>query len=113
MPKPKLVFQIAYDHGLMFTRGKLLERRGYEVISALGNQAAKQALLPRKRYDLFILGHAAPEKERLEMAQWLKDRFPKTKILALNPPHHPRLGGADFNVELNGPEAWLAVVSAI
>ena len=46
------------------------------------------------------------------MADWLKERYPKVTILALNPPYQQELAPADYNVVLNGPEEWLFVVEA-
>jgi hypothetical protein len=44
------------------------------------------------------------------MVRCLRQKFPKAKVLALNPPHASRQPDADYNVALNGPEKWLAVV---
>jgi hypothetical protein len=96
------IFQIAYDQMLLLTRAELLRSRGYEVSSVLGNEAAMRALNYRQTYRrLFIVGHDAPTETGV---RWLKANFPETKILALNPPYHANLSGADFNFELNSPE---------
>jgi len=109
--RKRLIVQIAYDQSRMFTRATLLQQKGFRVLSFLGSKAATDALMPGAFYDLFIIGHAAPERERMEMTKWLRVRYPKAKILALNHEYYPQLGGADFNVELDSPETWLAVVS--
>ena len=62
-------------------------------------------------YDLFVVGHAAPEEDRKEIVAWLKTKFPRVPILALNSPSIRKLSGADFNVKMNGPEAWLPVIA--
>jgi hypothetical protein len=46
------------------------------------------------------------------MANWLRTKYPKVEILALNPPYQPQLTPANYNVVLNGPEEWLFVVEA-
>jgi len=107
----KRVFQIAYDEKLLVSREELLKRRGYEVSSVLGNNAAKHILDTRDRYRIFIVGHAAPKETREEMVRWLKANFPNTKILVVNPPSSAILAGADYNVVLNGPEEWLSIVA--
>ena len=107
MPK---VFQIAYTRELMFTREAVLKSRGYVVESVFGNEAAKKALETGGDYDMFMVGHAEPLNMRQEMVRWLRQKFPKAKILALNPPNVSRHPDADYNVTLNGPEEWLAVV---
>jgi hypothetical protein len=94
------------------TRAELLKSHGFRVVSALGNEAAKAALATPQDYALFIVGHAASAKVRTEMADWLKAKYPKVGILALNPPYQQQLEPADYNVVLNGPEEWLFVVEA-
>src|SRR5258708_18468179 len=109
--KGNRIFQIAYDEPLLITRAELLRSRGYEVHSAFGNNEAQRVLDKGEGYDLFIVGHAASKGTREAMVMWLKSRFPDTKILALNPLDDMKLPGADYNLILNGPEAWLAVVA--
>ena len=80
-----LIFQIAYDELLMASRAALLKAHGFEVISVLGNEAAKAALTDAQNYSLFIVGHLANLEARREMATWLESHYPKVPILALNP----------------------------
>jgi hypothetical protein len=109
-----VIFQIAYDGRLIASRAELLKANGFAVVSVLGNGAAKFALAKPQAQDyaLFIVGHGATLKVRKEMADWLKEKYPKVEILALTPPHEQRLATADYNVVLNGPEEWLFVVEA-
>jgi len=114
VPRPKWrttkhIFQIAYDEERGFRRAELLRARGYGVFSVIGNDAAKIALSTIQDFQLFIVGHAAPEEDRREMVDWLKELFPGVKILAINPPGQQVLG-ADFNVRENDLERWLWVV---
>jgi len=108
----KRIFQIAYDEQLGLRRAELLRSLGYGVISVTGNDPARVLLTSIQHYDLFILGHAAPEQTRKEMVEWLKERYPHVKILALNQADHPQLAGADYNAILNGPGEWLSIVTA-
>jgi hypothetical protein len=108
--KIKLIFQIAYDERLLATRAAQLETLGHEVSSVIGNEAAKIVLGSRQEYDLFIVGHAAPEETRIEVVDWLKRKYPKARILALNPPDCERLDGADYNVRQNLPGMLLPMV---
>lgn len=103
------IFQIAYDMDLGLRRAEVLRSRGYGVISVVGNDAAKVLLSSPQHYDLFIVGHSAPEEIRREIVAWLKAQYPNVKILALNPPNQ-RLSGADHNILLDGPETWLPIV---
>lgn len=107
-----LVFQIAYDNRQATARTAALRLHGYEVVSVIGNEAAKIILGMHQRCDFFIVGHAAPDQTREEMVAWLKVKYPDVQILALNPPRIPELAGADYNVKLNGPETWLPVIAS-
>jgi hypothetical protein len=106
----KRIFQIAYDEESSLTRAELLRSHGVGVISVLSNEAAKVLLASVEDYDLFMVGHAAPEEIRREMVDWLKAHYPRARILALNPPHQP-LPNADYNALASDPEGWLAFVT--
>jgi hypothetical protein len=108
----KRIFQIAYDEDLGFRRAELLRSRGYAVISVIGNQAARLLLRSIEQYDLFIVGHAAPEDARRDIVNWLKAQYTRVRILALNPPNQ-RVLSADYNVRQNGPENWLPIVTQL
>jgi hypothetical protein len=108
----RVVFQIAYDQHRLVTRAEALRHRGFEIISVVGNEAAKTVLGSPQHSDLFIVGHAAPEQTRREMVDWLKVRYPHVKILALNSADDRQLAGADYNAILNGPDEWLSMVTA-
>jgi len=41
LPAKRVVFQIAYDEHRLVTRAELLRHDGYEVVSAVGNEAAE------------------------------------------------------------------------
>lgn len=106
----KRIFQIAYDEEAGLGTAELLRSCGYGVISVLSNQAAKVLLSSIQKYDLFIIGQAAPEECRIEMVDWLKTHYPDVKVLALNPPHQP-LPNADYNSLASDPEGWLLFVA--
>src|SRR6266566_1208968 len=106
----KRIFQISYDEAAGLRRTEVLRSRGYGVISVLGNEAAKVLLSSIQHYDLFIVGPAAPEERRREMVDWLKEKYPTVKILALNPLHQ-QLANADYNARADGPENWLPLVA--
>jgi hypothetical protein len=69
------VFQIAYDEALLIARAELLEERGYEVGSVLGNEEAQRVLDQQQSFRLFIVGHAAPRETSAAFAS-LKEQFP-------------------------------------
>ena len=90
--------------------------RATECVS--GKEARDQATFDRifnlyfldQHYDFFVVGHAAPEETITEMIAWIRVKYTRVKILALNPPHQQLLN-ADYNVTLNGPENWLPIVT--
>ena len=106
----KRIFQIAYDEQIGLRRAQMLRSLGYGVITVIGNDPARVLLTSIQHYDLFIVGHAAPEETRTEMVDWIKVKYPRVKILALNSPHQQLLN-ADYNATLNGPENWLPIVT--
>jgi hypothetical protein len=106
----KHIFQISYDEQMGVQRAELLKSRGHSVISAIGNSAAKLALSPIQPYDLFLVGHSAPVETRQEMVFWLKAKYPRAIVVALNPPNQELLR-ADYNVQQNYPETWLPIIS--
>ncbi len=108
----RVVFQIAYDERLLAERADLLKSHGYEMVSAMGNECAKAVLGLPQRVDLFIVGHDAAEQTRREIVVWLKAKYPKVQIVALNSPDCRELPGADYNAVVNGPETWLPIVEA-
>jgi chemotaxis response regulator CheB len=103
-PGTKRIFQIAYTNELLIDRARLLKNRGYAVMSALGNEAAKTLLTSLHGDDLdialFIVGHAAPPQTRRDMVDWLKANYTGIKILVLNPPNQT-MPDVDCNVLQN------------
>ncbi len=108
----KRVFQIVYTDKLRKERAELLRRRGYGVLSVMGNGAAKAILTALQIHPdgiaFFIVGHAAPQAMRKEMVDWLRSRYPKAKILVLNPPDQ-QTDGAGFQRATEWPGAVAAL----
>jgi len=116
-PPKKRIFQIAYSRELMCYRSSLLRTRGYEVTSAVGNEAAKTLLMSHfgATYDLFIIGRAAPAHVRFEIACWIRTQFPEGRIVALHPEEDQRIGGLnglEYNANDGRPQVWVPLVAA-
>lgn len=107
----KIVFQVAYDEKQARERSEILRLCGYEVVSAIGNEAARVILEMPQRCDLFIIGNTGGEEGRKNLVKWLRAKYTGVPILALNSPGIRELVGADYNVEANGPRAWLRLVT--
>ena len=110
LPGAKRIFQVAYGKALS-VRARLLHRDGYDVTSAFGNRAARLALRALPRYELFVIGHAASESVRLEMAHWIRVCYPHTNIVALNPDER-RLDDLRYSAPNEPATGWLPLVSA-
>jgi uncharacterized protein with NAD-binding domain and iron-sulfur cluster len=111
-PPKRIMFQIGYDEKALNARAELFRRVGHEVISVPDNEAAKHALASIKNVDVFVVGYKAPEQTRKEMVDWLKENFPKVKIVALVPSANLQLPRADHNIVLNDWEEWLSLLAA-
>ncbi len=107
----KVVFQVAYDEKQSSERSEILRLCGYEVVSVIGNEAAKVILGMSQHCDLFIIGNGGDEDGRKALVKWLRAKYAGIPILALNSPGIRELAGADYNVEANGPRAWLRLVT--
>jgi len=110
--RKRLIFQIAYDSKQATERTDILRLCGYDVVSVIGNEAAKIILSMEQHCDLFIIGNGASEENRKDLVAWIKSKYPDVRILALNSPGIRELAGADYNVEANGPKTWLRLVTS-
>jgi len=113
-PPKRIMFQIGYDEKELNARAELFRRFGHEVISAADNKAAKHiltSLTSTHNVDVFVVGYQAPEQTRKEMVDWLKENFPKVKIVALVPSTNRQLPHADYNIVLNDWDEWLVLLN--
>lgn len=90
------VLQIAYGPQIR-TRAALLRHQGYDVTSVWGNAAAALMLRARLTYDLFIIGAETEMSTRLEIADQLHRRYPRTSIIMLGPADDHGLDGVPCN----------------
>lgn len=71
----KNILSVSYDQALLATRKMLLEQQGYDVISALGfTEAVEQC--QKSHFDLFIMGHSIPDKDKLHLIKTFKKHCP-------------------------------------
>jgi hypothetical protein len=107
----KVIFQVAYTEALGVARSDELTRRGYRVVTVIGNERAKRVLTESgQHYDLFVVAHAAPKSIREAMVAWLRANYPNGKILALNPAHE-RLHDVSYNAPLHSRETWMPIIA--
>jgi DNA-binding response OmpR family regulator len=106
----KRLLSVSYDVGLLTTRRMLLEQRGYEVISALGFNAALECCRTGE-FDLFILGHSVPHEDKIALIHAFRENC-DAPILSLQRKDEepvPR----DFNVSACSPEELIKKVESI
>jgi hypothetical protein len=106
-----LIFQLAYDPKLALALSHELTLHGYQFGFAADNDVARAMLSKPMPCDLFIVGYAASEAARRDMAAWLKARYPRVPIIALSSPAEPTLAGADYNLELDSNDALLPTIA--
>ena len=109
----KLIVQIGDDERQLKARADVFRRFGHEVISFSDHKAAKAVMLPPMAVDLFIVGHSASAKIRKAMVGWLKENYPKVKIVALAPSLRRPIANADYNVVLNSKYQWVCLVTVV
>jgi DNA-binding response OmpR family regulator len=85
---------------------------GYDVVSAEGFLAALEASeAPNLNFDLVILGHTVPAKDKAGIILHLRQRC-KTPILALLRPHEGAIPHANRSIDPE-PEKLIAAVREI
>src|SRR5215510_7668784 len=67
----KRILSVSYDHSLLMTREMLLRDAGFGVTSAKSLPAALD-FCRKNRFDLVIVGHSIPRKDKQEMLQTIK-----------------------------------------
>jgi CheY-like chemotaxis protein len=108
----KSILSISYDQSLLVTRKLLLEEAGYEVISAFGFVAAMETCRSRHDFDLVLMGHSMPQKDKTSLiaALRVKCRAPLLSILRHGNAPIPE---ADYSVDSHdGPGALVKAVQA-
>ncbi len=87
----------------------MLQQLGYKVVSAEGFIAALEACeAPNVKFDLAILGHSIPGKDRERIISHFRQRC-QSPILALLRPHEGAIQSADRSIDPE-PEGLIAAV---
>ena len=106
----KHILSISYDKALLVTRHMLLENAGYSVTSAFGFAEAMEICSARHNFDLIVMGHSMPQKDKaaLLLALRLGCSAPLVSILRHGDSPTPH---ASFYVDAqDGPLALLQLV---
>lgn len=106
----KRILSVSYDVSLLATRQLMLELKGYQVTSALGFTDALEHC-KNSGFDLFILGHSIPVKDKHALIKNFKENCP-APILSLERTDEERVP-CDFHVSPDKPEELLQKVDKI
>jgi DNA-binding response OmpR family regulator len=106
----KRILSVSYDVALLATRRMMLEQKGYRVTSALGFTSALEAC-NRSHYDLFILGHSIPAKDKTALIDNFRENC-NAPILSLERTGEERVH-CDFHASPDNPEELLEKVDGI
>ena len=82
MNRKARILSISYDPSLLFTRQAMLELAGYEVVSVEGFAAAIEQC-SGKHFDLIIMGHSIPQKDKRAMLAALHEHGLDAPLLSL------------------------------
>ncbi|HKD80240.1 MAG TPA: response regulator [Candidatus Angelobacter sp.] len=109
----KNILSISYDKPLLLTRQMLLQREGYEVTSALGFTAAVEACKERPEFDLILMGHSMPHKDKMAFISVIRGQC-DAPLLSILRHGDPPIAEASYCVDSHdGPDALLAAVNAV
>lgn len=107
----KHILSVSYDEPLLKTRELLLRRQGYLVTSCLGFTAAAEQCIENE-FDLFILGHSIPQKDKMQLIQAFRTNCPGP-VLALRRYSDAPLPCADAHVFPDDIEGLLSTVDSM
>jgi DNA-binding NtrC family response regulator len=110
MPKVR-IFQVAYDPSLLRVRAEMLKLAGYNVLSVLGNEEARDALEQDANYQLVVVGWSGTDAARTEIVQWLKKCWPALRVIALYRAGSHAIAEADLNSCSESPAEWFNAVT--
>ena len=102
------ILSISYNVVLLRTREMLLKEAGLDAVS-VSNYAELLDALKSTEYDLCILGHSLPEKEKLRVFNVLKEKLPEIPILEIYR-FHPDLKTGLTMSSQTSPEEFLETV---
>jgi CheY-like chemotaxis protein len=110
--RKRRILSISYDEAILKTRHYLLDRAGYEVVSALRFTEALDHC-DQETFDLVVLGHSLPPRDKDALIGTLKGkcRCPVLSMRRTGSEPHP---DADYSLDAGeGPEALLQMIEVI
>jgi DNA-binding response OmpR family regulator len=108
----KRILYVSYDEQILIARRRLLEQHGYVVTSALGFKEAMNVCGDDKEFQLFILGHAIPPKDKERLIAVFRQNC-SAPILSLWRRNERVLDIADYVAFSDDPAQFLKSVAMI
>ena len=105
--KPRIL-SISYDQSLLLTRDLMLKQAGYEVVSCEGFADAIEHC--QGHFDLIIMGHSIPQKDKRAIVLELHARGCDAPLLSLIRPGERPISEAGDTVDPFSPELLLQKV---
>jgi CheY-like chemotaxis protein len=104
------ILSISYDGSLLLTRQWILERAGYEVVSALGFAEAVEVCQSGNSFDLIIIGHSMPQKDKTALLKTVLGHC-NAPLISLQRSDEPAMAEATISMNAqDGPDAFLECV---
>jgi DNA-binding NtrC family response regulator len=107
------ILSVSYDESLLKTRQLILEQSGYEVTSALGFTDAMKQCTEGGTFDMFVLGHSIPIRDKQALVQAFRCRCRSAVVALKRPGEDLAATGADFQADPGDPAGMLALISQI
>src|SRR5258708_7154526 len=109
---PKRILCISYEESLLLTRKMIFEQAGYEVTAALGFAEAMEHCINRPAFDLIVMGHSIPRKDKTALIVALRPTC-KSPILSVRRHGDPPLPEANASVDsFDGPAKLIEAAKA-
>ena len=106
----KHILSISYDQPLLVTRQLILEQAGFDVSSAFGFAEALEICQTRYDFDLILMGHSMPQKDKTALVAALRSKC-KAPLLSILRRGDLPIPEADYSVGADdGPVALLFAV---
>ncbi len=106
------ILSISYDGPLLVTRQMLLQAYGYDVASAEGFVEALEIAEREPNFDLVIMGHSIPSKDKRKIIDQIRHRR-DVPVLALLRPGESPIKEANAWVEPHDPKQLVAAVQRL
>jgi|SRR5689334_607238 len=109
----KHILSISYDKTLLVTRELMLAQAGYDVSSAFGYAEALEICSARHDFDLVLMGHSMPQKDKTALVAALRPVC-EAPVLSIRRHGDLPLQQADYSIDADeGPQALLKAVAAV